>query len=182
MNSPALHILVVDDDPVYAAQLQRSLERRGHTSSIAHDIEQALCAAHDRLPDAALVDLKLAEASGLRLIEPLRALSEDMVIVLLTGYASVATAVEAIKRGADDYLPKPASMQAILRAINGEPATEAVVEVPISMTRMQRLEWEHIQQALSATGGNISATARLLGMHRRTLQRKLGKRPAPESG
>ena len=182
MNSETLHILIVDDDPVYAAQLQRSLQRRGHSSCIAHDIEHALSVADARVPDAALVDLKLADESGLRLIEPLRALSEEMVIVLLTGYASVATAVEAIKRGADDYLPKPASIQAILRAISGEPATEVVDEVPASMTRMQRLEWEHIQQALTSTGGNISASARLLGMHRRTLQRKLGKRPAPERG
>lgn len=180
MNADPMHILVVDDDPIYAEQLQRSLQRRGYSCSLAHDVEGALHAAQARIPDAALLDLKLAEESGLRLIEPLRALSADMVIVLLTGYASLATAVEAIKRGADDYLPKPASIHAILRALNGEPSTSRVDEVPESMTPMRRLEWEHIQQALNSTGGNISASARLLGMHRRTLQRKLGKRPGPE--
>ncbi len=175
-------ILVVDDDVNYGEQLQRSLTRRGYTVDLAHDADSALALASAHLPDGALLDLKLADDSGLRLIEPLRAQSADMVIVLLTGYASVATAVEAIKRGADDYLPKPAGIESILRALNGDANTAEFEEAPETMTPLKRLEWEHIQQALSASGGSISAAARLLGMHRRTLQRKLGKRPVPGRG
>ena len=174
-------VLIVDDDRVWAEQLARSLTRRGFSTRIAHDGAAALAAARAAVPDAALVDLRLAEGSGLPLIGPLRALSEDMSIVLLTGYASVATAVEAIKRGADDYLPKPASIEAILRAIEGGPVEpEDDAPVPQDMLPLRRLEWEHIQQALAACDGNVSAAARKLGMHRRSLQRKLAKRPMPE--
>lgn len=176
------HILIVDDDVAYGEQLQRSLTRRNCTVDLAHDAASALAVATARVPDAALLDLKLAEDSGMRLIEPLRALSANMVIVLLTGYASVATAVEAIKRGADDYLPKPAGIESILRALNGDGSSGDYEEPPETMTPLKRLEWEHIQQALNASGGNISAAARLLGMHRRSLQRKLGKRPVPGRG
>ena len=103
-----------------------------------------------------------------------------MRILLVTGYASVATAVEAIKLGADDYLPKPATAPMILRTL-GLIKAEAVAVEP-TMTPLHRLEWEHIQQALHETGGNVSAAARLLGMHRRSLQRKLAKKPGPERG
>jgi hypothetical protein len=101
----------------------------------------------------------------------------------VTGYASIATAVEAIKLGADDYLPKPATVPMILRALGEEddgPADDGEMEVPDAMTPISRLQWEHIQQAMHETGGNVSAAARLLGMHRRSLQRKLAKRPSPE--
>lgn len=174
-------VLIVDDDSVWAGQLARSLARRGYRTRIAHDGAAALAAARAEVPDAALLDLRLAEGSGLPLIAPLRELSEDMSIVLLTGYASVATAVEAIKRGADDYLPKPASIDAILRAIEGGPAEpEDEAPLPEHMLPLRRLEWEHIQQALTACEGNVSAAARMLGMHRRSLQRKLAKRPVAE--
>lgn len=176
------HILIVDDDVIYGEQLQRSLRRRNCSVDLAHDAASALTAAAARLPDAALLDLKLADDSGLRLIEPLRAMSPSMVIVLLTGYASVATAVDAIKRGADDYLPKPAGIDSILRALSSAGSSDDFEEPPETMTPLKRLEWEHIQQALSASGGSISAAARLLEMHRRTLQRKLGKRPVPGRG
>ncbi len=173
--------LLVDDDMLYARTLKRVLERRGIELQLAHDAEQALACARQEPPDFALLDLKLGDDSGLALIAPLRALRPDMRILLVTGYASVATAVESIKRGADDYLPKPAPAATLLRALGIEEATEApVVQPEDTMTPLARLEWEHIQQALAETGGNISATARLLGMHRRSLQRKLGKRPGPE--
>lgn len=174
--------LMVDDDALYLRTLQRSLARRGIETGTALDGISALALARSAPPDFAVLDLKLAHESGLALIEPLRALRSDMRILLLTGYASVATAVEAIKRGADDYLPKPAPLSAILRAL--EPRAEAqstqTLEAPDTMTPLHRLEWEHIQQALHDTGGNVSASARLLGMHRRSLQRKLAKRPGPE--
>lgn len=175
--------LLVDDDELYARTLQRSLARKGIETEIALDAASALAKAHDCPPDFALVDLKLGADSGLSLIEPLRALRADMQILLVTGYASVATAVESIKRGADDYLPKPATVPTILRALGLEtpavPGDEADAAED-TMTPLSRLEWEHIQQALAETEGNISAAARLLGMHRRSLQRKLAKRPGPE--
>jgi len=168
--------LLIDDDEVYARILQRSLQRRGLQVRIAHDAASALALVEAEAPDFALVDLKIGASSGLDLIAPLRAARADMQIVLVTGYASVATAVEAIKRGADNYLPKPVTAEALLRALNDEPAAEEVD----TMTPLSRLEWEHIQQAMLACDGNVSAAARLLGMHRRSLQRKLAKRPGPE--
>jgi two-component system response regulator RegA len=174
--------LLVDDDELYARTLQRSLARKGVETVIAFDAATALALAREHAPAFALVDLKLGADSGLALIEPLRSVRADMRILLVTGYASVATAVESIKRGADDYLPKPATVPTILRALGLEapaesPDTRATDD---TMTPLSRLEWEHIQQALAETDGNISAAARLLGMHRRSLQRKLAKRPGPE--
>jgi two-component system response regulator RegA len=170
--------LLIDDDALYLRTLQRSLERLGFEIASATDGATALARAKELLPDFALVDLKLAGETGLDLIAPLRALSSDMRIILVTGYASVATAVEAMKRGADHYLAKPTTVDAILRALADEPLPES--EISETMTPLSRLEWEHIQQALTDSEGNISAAARLLGMHRRSLQRKLAKKPGRE--
>ncbi len=187
MNSPTLpgasHGLLVDDDELYLRTLQRSLARKGLETVTASDIASALVLARQQPPAYALIDLKLGAESGLALIQPLRALREDMRILLVTGYASIATAVEAIKLGADDYLPKPATVPMILRALGEEDdgaADDGEMEPPDAMTPISRLQWEHIQQAMHETGGNVSAAARLLGMHRRSLQRKLAKRPSPE--
>ncbi|MCD7097009.1 response regulator transcription factor [Stenotrophomonas sp. MMGLT7] len=185
MTNQMRHGLLVDDDPLYLRTLQRSLARKGLDTAIAADAVTALALARAEPPDFALIDLKLGSGSGMSLIRPLRELRQDMRILLVTGYASIATAVEAIKLGADDYLPKPATLQAILRALGedyGEGPDEQDEEesVPGAMTPLNRLQWEHIQQALHETEGNISAAARLLGMHRRSLQRKLAKRPSPE--
>jgi two-component system, response regulator RegA len=175
--------LLVDDDELYLRTLQRSLARKGLETQTAQDAASALALARQHPPAFALIDLKLGSDSGLTLIQPLRALRADMRILLVTGYASIATAVEAIKLGADDYLPKPATVPMILRALGEEddgPADDGEMEVPDAMTPISRLQWEHIQQAMHETGGNVSAAARLLGMHRRSLQRKLAKRPSPE--
>lgn len=170
--------LLIDDDPLYLRTLQRSLQKRGLRVVTATTKAEALAAAQAEAPDFALVDLRLGQESGLGLIEPLKASRQDMHVLLVTGYASVATAVEAMKRGADDYLLKPVTVDAILRALADEMTPQPEPEV--TMTPLSRLEWEHIQQALKETDGNISAAARLLGMHRRSLQRKLAKRPGPE--
>lgn len=170
--------LLIDDDELYVRTLQRSLSRRGLETRTATGIAEALRVAEEIRPAFALVDLRLGEDSGLTLIRPLRALRADMRILLVTGYASVATAVEAIKRGADDYLPKPATAPMILRTL-GLVKPESVT-IESTMTPLHRLEWELIHQALHETGGNVSAAARLLGMHRRSLQRKLAKKPGPE--
>lgn len=170
--------LLIDDDELYLRTLQRSLSRQHIETRIATNIAEALRVAEEVHPYFALVDLRLGEDSGLTLIRPLRALRPDMRILLVTGYASVATAVEAIKRGADDYLPKPATAPMILRAL-GLAAPESA-QIEPTMTPLHRLEWEHIHQALHESNGNVSAAARLLGMHRRSLQRKLAKKPGPE--
>ena len=167
--------LLVDDDALFVQTLQRALQRRGLEAITAADAASALAAARSNAFDFALVDLKIGKDSGLRLIGPLKAVRAETRVVMMTGYASVATAVEAVKAGAHDYLLKPVSVDAILRVLIDDASPAA--EDPDTMLPLDRLEWEHIQQALRATDGNISAAARLLGMHRRSLQRKLGKRP-----
>jgi len=170
--------LLVDDDALYLRTLQRSLQKRGLPTVVAQTFDEALAQAETHRPDFALVDLKLGNTSGLTLIEPLHRVRNDMRILLVTGYSSIATAVEAIKRGAENYLMKPVTAEAIMRTLLDE--TEAVPDSESTMVPLARVEWEHIQQALNETNGNISAAARLLGMHRRSLQRKLAKRPGPE--
>lgn len=170
--------LLVDDNELYLTTLRRSLQKRGFETLGAQDGEQALALAREHRPEFALVDLRIGEQSGLELIAPLRAIREDMRILLVTGYASVATAVEAIKRGADNYLMKPVTADAIVRALFDEGGSVPAPES--TMVPLARVEWEHIQQALVETQGNISAAARLLGAHRRSLQRKLARRPGPE--
>jgi two-component system, response regulator RegA len=139
---------------------------------------RALATARTKEPDAAIVDLKLGADDGLALIEPLRRSHPHMRIVVLTGYASIATAVRAIKLGADDYLAKPVTAGAVAAVLERGAPPRANGAAPLEPMSTRRLEWEHIQRVLGEHGGNISATARTLRMHRRTLQRKLGKRPA----
>ena len=143
--------------------------------------------AHSRAstdPRYGVLDLKLGEENGLRLIPELHALVPDMRVLLLTGYASIATAVEAIKRGAHDYLAKPVDADAVVRALldgeGPEVGDDEVPDAPEAPLALRRLEWEHIQRVLTECDGNISETARRLGMHRRTLQRKLSKHPVRE--
>jgi two-component system, response regulator RegA len=173
-------VLVVDDDERFAATLAQALGRRGWSARVAHDVAAALGMAQAARPDAAVVDLKLADEDGLTLLAPLRRAHAEMRIIVLTGYASIATAVKAIKLGADDYLAKPVTASAVADAlgrgvrVGPSPAPGAPLE-PMSP---RRLEWEHIQRVLTENDGNVSATARTLRMHRRTLQRKLAKRPA----
>ncbi|GLR12622.1 DNA-binding response regulator [Chitinimonas prasina] len=171
-------ILIVDDDAALAGVLARAFSRRGWACRQAHDATTALALAQQRAPRQALVDLKLGEDSGLRLVPALLALAPDCRIVMLTGYASIATAIEAIKLGAVHYLAKPATVDEIISAFDRLQG-DSEAEVGAQPLSMDRLEWEHIQKVLAEQGGNISATARVLNMHRRTLQRKLGKRPSP---
>ena len=172
-------ILLVDDDPVFAEALTQALSRRGHDVILAHDGDAALALAAQHDFDAAVLDLRLATDSGLRLIAPLKAACPEMRILLLTGYASIATAVEAIKLGAVHYLAKPAGIEEILAAL-GRGVGDAMVPPTQEPMSVDRLEWEHIQKVLAENDGNLSATARALKMHRRTLQRKLAKRPVKE--
>jgi two-component system response regulator RegA len=175
----AWRMLVVDDDAVYAQTLAQSLQRRGHTVDVATDAPAALAAVARAAYDAVVLDLRLAAASGLQLIAPMKAARPELRILLLTGYASIATAVEAIKLGATHYLPKPAAVEDILTAL-GRQEGDPRVEPPAAPLSVERLEWEHIQKVLAECDGNLSATARALKMHRRTLQRKLAKRPVKD--
>jgi len=169
-------LLVVDDDAVFAAVLARALTRRGFEVESAAGVVEAVGKAQQFDPQFAVVDLKMPDGSGLALVEQLRRLSPAMRIVVLTGFASVATAVEAIKLGAIHYLPKPADADDIVAAFDRD-AGDTAVAVKNRPLSVERLEWEHIHKVLAENDGNVSATARALGMHRRTLQRKLGKKP-----
>jgi two-component system response regulator RegA len=169
--------LIIDDDPTFNAVLVRTLERRGYPARGAGDPAAALAIAAEMRPLQVVLDLNLNGSSGLALIPRLLDLNPACRIVVLTGYASIATAVDAIKLGAVQYLAKPVEIDAILSAFEDadEPGRElAAPDEPLSV---DRLEWEHIQRVLNENEGNISATARALKMHRRTLQRKLAKRP-----
>jgi two-component system response regulator RegA len=169
--------LLVDDDPVFGQVLARALERRSLRAVIAQDLAGALQMATQHRPRYAVVDLKLAESSGLQVIGALKQQLPAIEIVMLTGYSSIATAVEAVKLGAVNYLCKPAGTEEILAALGLGDSRAATVAPPAQPPSVERLEWEHIQKVLQDCAGNISATARALGMHRRTLQRKLQKRP-----
>lgn len=170
-----MRILIIDDDDVFAQTLARSFARRNIDSEIALNLSSALAAAQSPF-DAVLLDLRLGEESGLSILTDLRQAQPQARILILTGFSSIATAVEAIKLGADNYLPKPAGAEEILKALEAK-ADDLSTEIPDQSPSLNRLEWEHIQRVLNSNDGNISASARELGMHRRTLQRKLSKRP-----
>ncbi len=172
-------LLLADDDEVFRRVLTRALERRGYGVQAAASEAEALALAEANPPEYAVIDLKMGNDSGLHLIERLAALDAGTRIVMLTGYASIATAVEAIKLGATHYLAKPADADEIVAALH---RTEGDASTPVAENPLpvERLEWEHIQKVLAENGGNISATARALKMHRRTLQRKLAKKPVHE--
>ena len=171
------HILIIDDEEHFAQVLARSLKRYEHQADIASDPEQALQAVKDKQYDWISLDLRLGNDSGLKLLPQLKQFAGDAHIVVLTGFASIPTAVEAIKLGAINYLHKPATVKELLQAFEGTAPEAEIVEEQQPMS-VERLEWEHIQRVLHENDGNISSTARALGMHRRTLQRKLQKRPS----
>ena len=171
-----LRFLLVDDDETFTHILGRALKRRGFSVVCANQGQEALAAARAQSFTHAIVDLKLGQESGLKIIQQLSALQPDLRLLMLTGYSSIATAVDAIKLGAHNYLCKPANADEILAAFDTEPVITAD-DIASKPPSLERLEWEHIQRVLKAHDGNISATARALDMHRRTLQRKLQKRP-----
>ncbi len=169
-------LLIVDDDRDFCRVLARAMEKRGFAVSMAHGVEDAKWAAKENPPEYALVDLKMPGPSGLTLVQYLKQLDPETRIVVLTGYASIATAVEAIKLGATHYLAKPVAADDIVAAFGRDQGDQSapVREEPLPL---RRLEWEHIQKVLMENNGNISATAKQLKVHRRTLQRRLAKYP-----
>jgi len=176
-NEDQPSLLLVDDDQALCSVLAGALQRRGYEVTVAHDYQSALAAATGNPPAFAVVELKVPGGSGLCLVKKLVDLDRHTRVVMLTGYGSIATAIEATKLGAHYYLTKPANAEDIVAALrrDGELQPAPAYERPLSV---RRLEWEHINSLLSRNNGNVSATARLLRMHRRTLQRKLSKHPA----
>lgn len=175
-----LKLLIVEDDADFAAALSRAMGKRGCEVAVAHNALAAQAASETFDPSHAVVDLKLPGESGLKVVAMLAARTPAPAIVVLTGYASIATAVEAVRLGARHYLAKPADADEILAALLRD-QPDAALEVSAEPLTVGRLEWEHIQKVLNEHDGNISATARALKMHRRTLQRKLDKRPPKQA-
>jgi two-component system response regulator RegA len=174
-ESPTL--LLVDDDNDFLSVLAIAMRKRGFTVSTANCAETAYEQAKIDPPEFAVLDLKMPGNSGLVLVRQLASLQAGTKIVVLTGYASIATAIEAIKLGATHYLAKPIDADEIVAAFERQSGNETI-ELASNPLSVNRLEWEHIQRVLAENEGNISATARSLNMHRRTLQRKLGKKPS----
>lgn len=169
----ARSLLIVDDDTSFRERLVRAMRDRGYEATGVADHPSAIDAAHRESPELALVDLRLPGESGLAVVRDLKTLDASTVVVVLTGYGSIATAVESIKLGAASYLTKPADADQIVAAFDGtQPPDET------GAPSLARVEWEHIQRILTDCSGNISQAARILGIHRRSLQRKLSKRPA----
>lgn len=177
-------ILIIDDDETFTRILVRSLSKRGLDATSSNTTDESLQLIQQQLFTNYILDLNLAGQSGLLLIEPIIRQNPDAKIIILTGYASIATAVEAVKLGAFQYLVKPTDVETLIQTL-GINQSEAesdstdyeIIEIADSRMSVDRLEWEHIQHVLMENNGNISATARALNMHRRTLQRKLLKKP-----
>ena len=176
--SESPRVLVVDDDATFCRALGAALRRRGYGVVIAHGYDEALDEARAWSPDRAVVDLRMPGKGGLALVGALREEHPGLPVVVLTGYGSIATAVEAIKLGAVHYLAKPAEVDEVLAAFERtQPETSpAPTESERSAAPLEEVEWEHLQRVLTDCGGNVSAAARRLGMHRRSLQRKLARR------
>lgn len=172
-------LLLVDDDPTFCVVLKMALEKRGFEVYSANQLADGEAIAEAIEPEYAVIDLRIGHDSGLLLVRRLHELDVNTRIVMLTGFASIATAVEAIKLGAVHYLAKPANADEIVAALHKDEG-DATVEIKEKPLSVRRLEWEHLQKVLVEHGGNISAAARALGMHRRSLQRKLEKRPVKD--
>ncbi|MCK5829063.1 MAG: response regulator transcription factor [Methylococcales bacterium] len=177
MDKP--NLLLVDDDETFCSVLKPALEKRNFQVSTAFNVDQGIMLAEQTEPEYAVIDLRIGFDSGLEMVKKLISLDDNTQIVILTGFASIATAVEAIKLGAIHYLTKPANADEIVNALykNEGDSSVKINKNPLSV---KRLEWEHLQTVLMQHDGNISAAARALNMHRRTLQRKLDKRPVKE--
>jgi two-component system, response regulator RegA len=169
-------LLLVDDDATLCEVLARGLAARGFDVRIALTGEDAYRLIEEQLPRYAIIDLKLPDGFGLKLVSALKERDRTIRIVVLTGYGSIPTAVEAIKLGATYYLAKPANVDEIVNAMHRDAGDDSVPVNGKTMS-LSRLEWEYIQRVLHQHGGNVAATARALSMHRRTLQRKIAKHP-----
>ncbi|TBR14848.1 MAG: response regulator transcription factor [Chitinophagaceae bacterium] len=171
---PDRSLLVLDDDAPLRTRLGRALEQRGFEPTLVGNVNDALSAVRDKAPAFAVLDMRLDDGSGLKVVEAIREARPDARIIMLTGYGNIATAVQAVKAGAVDYLSKPADADDVARALLANGATAP--EPPENPMSADRVRWEHIQRVYELCGHNVSETARRLNMHRRTLQRILAKR------
>ncbi|MBT3203551.1 MAG: response regulator transcription factor [Gammaproteobacteria bacterium] len=169
-------LLLVDDDEIFCQVLSKALHTREYSVDIAYNQNDAIQIAQQQHPEFAIVDLRIGNDSGLNVIKSLVESEPGIRIVVLTGYASISTAVESIKLGAIHYLTKPAEVEDILKAFYHDEGN-ADINLQTQPMSAKRMEWEHLQKVLHDNNGNISAAARAMGMHRRTLQRKLTKKP-----
>ncbi len=176
MSEENPNLLIVDDDEVFCQVLSKALQKREYHVSIAYNLQQAVELAQLQHLEFAVVDLRIGNDSGLNVIKSLVSSEPAIRIVVLTGYASISTAVESIKLGAIHYLTKPADVDDILKAFYHDEGN-ADIDLQTQPMSAKRMEWEHLQKVLHDHDGNISAAARAMGMHRRTLQRKLSKKP-----
>jgi len=173
-------VLIVDDDEIYRNRLRRAFAERGWKAVAAATGEDAIQLAAKASPELAIVDLRLPGMGGLEIVRELHTVDEEMCIIVLTGYGSIATALAATKFGASHYLGKPVDVDQILgvySTIGGEESRPPDESASYSVPSLARVEWEHIQRVLADCDGNISQAAKILGLHRRSLQRKLGKYP-----
>ncbi|MEZ5824525.1 MAG: response regulator [Geminicoccaceae bacterium] len=169
-------LLLVDDDPPLRRVMSRHLEREGFQVLVAESLKEAYEVTAETIPDFAVVDLNLGDGHGMELINGLLEVRQDMRIVVLTGYDSIASSIIATKAGAVGYLAKPVRTEELVAALVGDLAAdqdESAIETPMSA---DRIRWEHIQRVFEQCNRNVSETARRLNMHRRTLQRILSKR------
>lgn len=171
-------VLVIDDDEVFRRRLCRAFTQRNWEPLAAQNAEEALATAQCNSFDLAIVDLRMPGSDGLSFIEQLRLLGSDCKIIVLTGYGSIPTTIRAVKLGADDFLSKPADADQIISAYERLLLPEQSLTEPLPPApSLARVEWEHMQRVIADCDGNITQAARLLGIHRRSLQRKLSKNP-----
>jgi len=170
-------IVVVDDDQVFRNRLCRAFRDRGCEAHEAATKEECLELSSTLSPDLVLLDLKMPDISGLDLIHSVKEIDATISVIMLTGYGSIPTAMQALKLGADHYLAKPADAEQILDAYAELTTGATARHTPTTVPTLARVEWEHIQRVLADCEGNISQAAKLLGIHRRSLQRKLSKYP-----
>lgn len=176
-----LPVLLVDDDATFRDRLARALKSRGVDTLGVATGEEALTSVRTQPFSGAVIDLKMPGMSGLELVRALRDQAPDLTLVVLTGFGSIATALEAVRIGARDYLTKPVDPDHLLAALGGIERPRELNPLPVpEIPTLDRVEWEHIQRVLAECSGNISQTARLLGLDRRSLQRKLAKHPPAE--
>ena len=181
-SGPPRSLLIVEDDDRLRERLARALTERGFETREAGDVQSAVAAARQDSPEYVLVDLRVPGGSGLDVVREIKAIDPATTIVVLTGYGSIATAVEAVRLGAAEYLTKPADVDQIVAALTPTSTIASGTggdESPEHVPSLARVEWEHINRVLADCGGNISKAARLLGIHRRSLQRKLERFPTP---
>lgn len=174
VNSRALVVLLLDDDQVFRGQLARAIRRRGYQVLEASNVASAIVLIDNQSLDLAVLDLKLEHESGLTVLKELQSRSPETRAIVLTGYGTVATAVDALKLGAVNYVTKPANADQILAAFDNNPIKTTE---PVKLPSLEQVEWDYVQRVIAEHEGNLTRAAKALGLHRRSLQRKLAKVP-----